>query len=202
MPITYPCDHTSMITGTYDQQHYQWSSLTLVILALSMMGDGGYCLRVLYQWWYDDGDYRPVRWPFHISFHTSPRISLSTAHQTPCDTHSHTCHQAFINSCSFQKVFTFLPQHRKFFSSSINIAVVLSDLLGFTLVFVDSLAFGIRDCFTLLLVRLQREFQMPTIWQEYANNSLSSWTASAKSWLTCEQTSSSTVLHESWNGNF
>ena len=91
---------------------------------------------------------------------------------------------------------------RKFFSSSINIAVVLSDLLGFTLVFVDSLTFGIRDCFALLLVRLQREFQMPTIWKEYANNSLSSWTASAKNWLTCEQTSSSTVLHESWNENF
>ena len=102
----------------------------------------------------------------------------------------------------FPKGFHFFTPAPKVFSSSINIAVVLSDLLGFTLVFVDSLAFGICDCFTLLLVRLQREFQMATIWPEYANNSLSSWTASAKSWLTCEQTSSSTVLHESWNGNF
>ena len=44
--------------------------------------------------------------------------------------------------------------------SSTKIAVVWFDLLGFALVFVDSLAFGIRDRFTLLLVRLQRECQI------------------------------------------
>ena len=44
--------------------------------------------------------------------------------------------------------------------SSTKIAVVWFDLLGFALVFVDSLAFGIGDRFTLLLVRLQRECQI------------------------------------------
>ena len=52
--------------------------------------------------------------------------------------------------------------------SSIKIAVVWLDLLGFALVFVDSLAFGIGDCFTLLLVGLQRGCQMST--REFSNN--------------------------------
>ena len=45
--------------------------------------------------------------------------------------------------------------------SHFYLAVVWLDLLGFTLVFVDSLAFGIRYRFTLLLVRLQQGCQMP-----------------------------------------
>ena len=126
-----------------DHQHYQWSGLLLE----SHLNDDET---------YDDNDMKiwSRRWwqltcSFTVSYFVSHFSSYLVEH---CSSNS--VRHSFSYLASISNGFHTFYLNTNFFF--INQSAVWFDLLGFTLVFVDSLTFGIRNCFTLLLVRLQQ----------------------------------------------
>ena len=80
--------------------------------------------------------------------------------------------------------------------------VFLPDSLGLALVLVHRLALGVRDGLALLLVRLQQDCLIFNQTRQLVNNAkikVEQYCAKGRIDLTCEQTSSSTVVQESYN---
>ena len=74
--------------------------------------------------------------------------------------------------------------------------------LGLALVLVHRLALGVRDGLALLLVRLQQDCLIFNQTRQLVNNAkikVEQYSAKGRIDLTCEQTSSSTVVQESYN---
>ena len=78
----------------------------------------------------------------------------------------------------------------------------MPDSLGLALVLVHRLALGVRDGLALLLVRLQQDCPIFNQTRQLVNNAkikVEQYCAKGRIDLTCEQTSSSTVVQESYN---
>ena len=78
----------------------------------------------------------------------------------------------------------------------------MPDSLGLALVLVHRLALGVRDGLALLLVRLQQDCLIFNQTRQLVNNAkikVEQYSAKGRIDLTCEQTSSSTVVQESYN---